>query len=153
VEIVTFLTQVLDASVPRSIAEEARQQLRIAHEYESMSDRLADLLRVYIKLREGRLQLPADQLAGLQELHDAVADFLRRAADAYERGHTPDEKIIQNAAAEINSRIEKIRDDHIQRMIDNSVEPQLTLAFTALLTDYRRIRAHTTNVYEACSVA
>jgi phosphate:Na+ symporter len=149
VEIVTFLTKVLDASVPRSIAQEARQQLRIAHEYESISDRLADVLRAYLKLRKKRLELPADQFAGLRNLHDGVAEFLRQATDAYARRQALDDATVQSTAAAINRRIKGLRNDHLRRMIDSSVDPNLTLIFTGLLTDYRRIRAHTTNVYEA----
>jgi hypothetical protein len=46
-EIVTFLTEAPGCHRPHAIAEEGRQQFRIAHEYESMSDRLASILRHY----------------------------------------------------------------------------------------------------------
>lgn len=149
IEVVTFLTNVLDASVPRSIAEEARQQLRIAHEYESVSDRLADVLRTYLKLRKKRLELPADHFAGLRDLHDAVAEFLQMVTEAYARRQPLDDPVVRGAAAAINRRIKTLRSDHLERMIESSVDPNLTLMFTGLLTDYRRIRAHVTNIYEA----
>jgi Na+/phosphate symporter len=77
-ELISFLTEVLDASVPHAIAEEGQQQLRIAHEYESMGDRLASVLKGYLKLRDQQLVLPDGQREELLDLHDAVTDFLRR---------------------------------------------------------------------------
>jgi phosphate:Na+ symporter len=59
-EIVAFLTDLLDGTVPHSIAQEGRRQLRIAHEYESVGDRLASILKGYERLHDEKLELPAD---------------------------------------------------------------------------------------------
>jgi phosphate:Na+ symporter len=148
-EIVVFLTDVLDATVPHAVAEEGRQQLRIAHEYESTSDRLAGLLKSFSDLREKRLELGADQRADLLDLHDAAADFLRRVTEAYVNRRAMSDAAAQSAAAAINRKIKQLQNDHLQRMIDGPVDPTLSLLFTAMLTDYRRVRAHTVNIQEA----
>jgi phosphate:Na+ symporter len=148
-EIVTFLTEVLDANVPHAIAEEGRQQLRIAHEYESISDRLASILKGYLKLGENHLELPEDQKTELLVLHDAVADFLRDVTAAYADRKAIGDAEAQTVSGAIHHQVRKIRDDHLKRMTESPVSPSLSLIFTGILTDYRRIRAHTLNVNEA----
>jgi phosphate:Na+ symporter len=148
-EIVTFLTDVLDANVPHAIAEEGRQQLRIAHEYESVSDRLASVLKGFLKLRKEQLQLPADQTEALMGLHDMVADFLREVTEAYERREALEDDKAQAANVGIARRVRELRDDHLQRMTESPINPALSLIYTGILTDYRRVRAHTLNIHEA----
>lgn len=148
-EVITFLTDVLDATVPHAIAEEGRRQLRIAHEYESMSDRLAEILRSYAELRERRLELSAEQKAGLLALHDMVADFLRRTAEAYAARRVVDAAEARAASTAIIRQVESLRDEQLRQMTDHPVNPILSLIFTDILADYQRVRAHTMNVQEA----
>ncbi len=148
-EIVAFLTDLLDATVPHAIAEEGRRQLRIAHEYESASDRMASVLKGYVKLREKQLELPADQKDALADLHDAVAAFLAQVSGAYAERRVLREADVQRANAAVLAKVRRLRELHLQYMTDHHVNPNLSLIFTGLLTDYRRIRAHAMNLWEA----
>ena len=130
-------------------AEEGRRQLRIAHEYEASSDRLASVLRAYLKLRDQRLEIPPDQLRSLQDLHETVADFLSRVTAAYEARLTMTAADAQALNASILSQIKRLRDIHLHRMTAHPVNPSLTLLFAGILTDYSRIRAHALNIHEA----
>lgn len=152
-EIMAFLTDLLDATVPHSISEEAKIQLRIAHEYESMSDRLASILRAYLKLKKQKLQLPAEQQEELLQLHDMVAEFLREVTVAYQQRRSLDSATAQSLNTTITRRIKELRNDHLQRMTESPVDPTLSLLLTGILTDYRRVRAHTMNIYEASARA
>lgn len=150
-EIVQFLTEVLDANVPYSVAEEGRQQFRIAHEYESISDRLAGVLKSYLKLRDAKLSIPEQPREELKALHDEVASYLRRVSDAYARRTTMPEAEARAANDAIMTRVRAMREDHLQRMTEGYVDANLSLVFTTLLTEYRRIRAHTTNIHQAAT--
>jgi phosphate:Na+ symporter len=152
-EIVAFLTDLLDANVPHSIAEEGRRQLRIAHEYESVSDRLASVLRGYLKLQDMKLELPADQQEELMELHDQVTGFLRDVTEAYRKRSAMDDASAQSANATITRMVRRLQDDQLQRLTESPVNPQLSMIITAILTDYRRVRAHTLNIHEAVTNA
>jgi phosphate:Na+ symporter len=148
-EIVVFLVELLDSNVPQSIAEEGRKQLRLAHEYESMSDRMSSVLKNYLRLRDRGLELHPDERQALLELHDAVTDFLRQITQAYDNRHVLNEDIVRAANGAIRKKIKALRDDHLTRMTSEGVDPQLSMIYFGLLTDYRRIRAHTLNVHEA----
>jgi phosphate:Na+ symporter len=148
-EIVAFLTDVLDANVSRAVADEGRQQLRIAHEYESVSDRLASILKGFDQLRRQRLELTAQQSQELLELHDEVEAYMKEVSGAYERRVPLADADAHAMNTAVGRRIRALQDAHMQRMIDGEIDPGLTMIYTALLTDYRRIRAHALNIHEA----
>lgn len=149
-EIVVFLSEVLAGNVPPGIAEEGREQLRIAHEFESMSDRLASVLKSHLQLQKKGLELPPEEAQSLLELHDAVTAFLSTVVDAYERRQAIPEADAQAASSTITRQIKRLREQHLRRMTgEERVDPGLSLVYTSILTDYRRIRAHVLNIHEA----
>ncbi|HEU5208035.1 MAG TPA: Na/Pi cotransporter family protein [Longimicrobiales bacterium] len=150
-EIVQFLTEVLDANVPYSVAEEGRQQFRIAHEYESISDRLASVLKNFLRLRDMNIPLPDGPREELLALHDDVASYLRRVSEAYAERTTIPDADARAANDAIANRVRALREEHLQRMTEGYVDANLSLVFTTLLTEYRRIRAHTTNIHQAAT--
>ena len=148
-EIVAFLTDVLDGTVPHSVAEEGRQQLRIAHEYESTSDLLSSVLKNYLRLRERKLELSAEQRRDLEGVHEKLIRYLRHVSDAYENRRRPDDEWVLGINGEIKDRVKQLREGHINQLVDSSMDPGLSMIYTSLLTDYRRITAHARNVYDA----
>jgi phosphate:Na+ symporter len=150
-EVVAFLTATLDSTMPQMVAEEGRQQLRIAHEYESASDRAASILRSFSELRSQRLELSAEQREELQRLHDAVATFVAEVSREFEQRRVMNSADVRAHAETIARLVRESRESQLQRMIDGAVDPGLSLVFTSLLTDYRRIGSHARNVNDAAS--
>jgi phosphate:Na+ symporter len=148
-EIVVFLSEVLAGNVPQGVAEEGREQLRIAHEFESMSDRMASVLKSHLQLQKKELELPPEEAESLLELHDAVTAFLVTVVDAYERRQAIPDADAQSASGAITRQIKRLREQHLRRMTGERVDPGLSLVYTSILTDYRRIRAHILNIHEA----
>jgi phosphate:Na+ symporter len=152
-EIVAYLTDVLNATTPHSVIDEGRSQLRIAHEYESISDRLANALRSFERLRQKRLELGPDHQAELLELHELVMRFVKEAVTGYVKRKPLADSDARRMSDEVNRHVRDLQNAHMQRMVDGSIDPQLTMIYTGLLTDYRRIRAHALNVHEAVAGA
>lgn len=150
-EIITFLTEILDTSVPLTISEEGRQQIRIAHEFESMSDRLTSITKGYLKIRDKKLEFLPEQVEGLNELHNAVSNFLEQVVDAYEHRTMISDELAHDLNNTINSMSRRLMNEHIQRMTEGTVDPNLTIIYTGMLTDYRRVRAHVLNIQEAAA--
>ena len=148
-EIVEFLSAILDARVPHSVAAEGQRQLRLAHEYESMADRLASLLKGKLKLRDNDLQLPREQQLELLELHRLVARFVQATTQAYVNQQPLTEEEAQEMNRAITAYVKKLRSEHLHRMTVSPIDPKLSLIFTDLLTDYRRVRAHALNIHDA----
>ena len=148
-EIVAFLTEVLDANVSHAVAEDAREQLRLAHEYESASDAAVSVLKGFLKLQEAQLELSADQTRDLQALHDEVAAFVKQVVEAYERRQRLDPDAVAAASESITDHVKALRDRHLQLMTDSHIDARLSTWYTSLLTDYRRIKEHALNAHEA----
>jgi phosphate:Na+ symporter len=148
-EVVAFLTTTLDSTMPQMVAEEGRQQLRIAHEYESVSDRAASILRAFAQLRQQRLVLRADQQEDLQQLHGAVTTFLQEVSEAYGERTTIGGASARSHAESIDRLVRTLSDRQLQRMIDGPIDPGLSLVYTGLITDYSRIRSHVRNIHDA----
>jgi phosphate:Na+ symporter len=148
-EIVAYITDILDATVPYSVAEEGRQQLRLAHEYESISDRLASVLRAFEQLRQKDLELAPEQLGALRELHGMIRDFMGEVTEVYEQRRSMPIPIARRTAVAITKKVRQLQAEHLQTMVDSPVDPSLSLVYAGMLTDYRRIRAHVENIHEA----
>jgi len=152
-EIVTFLTDTLDSTVPHAIAAEARQQLRMAHEYESAGDRMASILRAVNRLREQELAFEEYQIQNVRELHDLVAGLLVNVTEGYASRRPMEDTEFRSAYAVVTRRLRGLREGHLRDMTERRIPPTLSLAYGGILTDYRRIRAHALNIHETMTEA
>ncbi len=148
-EVVAFLSDLLASNLPHEVINEGRRQLRIADEYESISDYVATILKFHLKLRNQGHAFDEHQTKQLSELHDLVLNYLKLVTDGYTQ-RTPE--VITKAHSmngEIKHRVRSLRDDHLQALTDKKIEPYVNVAFTSTLNSYVRVSDHTLNVAEA----
>lgn len=148
-EIVAFMANLLSGNIPHDVANEARRQLRMADEYESVSDYLINILKSHLKLQNAGLCFPQEDSERLLELHDMVADYLGLVNRGYERREP---EVITKAHSQghaITLRVKELRDQFLTKMSDEKLDPQVIVAYTAQLNAYRRVREHVLNVAEA----
>lgn len=148
-EIVAFLTHLIAGNVPHDIVDEARRQLRMADEYESISDYIIVVLKSLLKLRRSNLQFSDDERATLTELHGMVAEYLQLISRAYEIRQPEIITKAHSRGEAITHKVKELRDQFLARMSDARLDPQLSVAYTAQLNAYRRIRDHVLNTAEA----
>ena len=148
-EIVTFLSDMLAGNVPHHVIDEARRQLRMADEYESISDYIVSILKSHLKLSRGGLNIPEDQHAQLMKLHDVVADYLRLVSQGYQQRQPETFTKAHTLGDRVKGRVKVLRDEFIEQMSHERAEPQVSVAFTGQLNAYRRIRDHALNIAEA----
>jgi phosphate uptake regulator len=60
-----------------------------------------------------------------------------------------DEARVQSLNKAINREVRRLQDDQLRRMTEDPVDPRVTMIVSTILTDYRRVRAHTLNIHEA----
>ncbi len=147
-EVVLFLSHLLAGEVPHRVSDEARGQIRMAHEYEALSDYQAGVLKGLIKLRKNELEISPEGLDDLKQLHQAVTDYVRMINAA---AHQDGRDIITRARADgkhITRLMKQIRKRHLQRLSDEEVTPLKSLIYLDLLNHYRRMKDHAFNVAE-----
>ncbi|MBO09497.1 MAG: sodium:phosphate symporter [Planctomycetaceae bacterium] len=150
-EFVTFMTNLLSGNVPHRVIEEGREQLRMADEYESISDCLASVQKFQLRLGNQGFQFDEIQRAELGSLHDSVAQYLDLVFNTYEDRQTELDPSAASLATEIAGQVKTLRNKHISELSKNKVEPFVNLAFTSSLAAYRAVRDHGVNIMEAMS--
>ncbi len=149
-EIVTFMSNLLVGNVPHGVVDEARRQLRMADEYESVSDCIASVLKANRHLHRHEMKLLPDQRTELLELHDMVAEYLDAVSRCY-RELEPDERVgelIQRGDA-ITKHAKTLGKRLLARPPEDRIEPRSMVAYNRAVAAYRRIRDHLVNIAEA----
>ncbi len=150
-ELSAFVTHLLSGNIPHAVAEEARQQLRMADEYESVSDYVADLDKFDRKLRRDGHRFSPKQREGLIELNRHLAEYLttiNQALDQENRGVATKTEAISKR---IRTEIKQLRREHLEELSDGGMAPAVSIAYMASLNAYARVRDHSQNIAEAIS--
>ncbi len=149
-EIVTFMSNLLVGNVPHDVVEEARRQLRMADEYESVSDCIASVLKANRHLDRHGVRLPEDHRAELLELHDMVAEYMALVSRAYEqwrREEIPSGLIVHGER--ITKHAKSLGKQLLAKMPEEHLEPRATVSYNRAVAAYRRMRDHLVNIAEA----
>lgn len=146
-EITEFLGKLLSGNVTHEVTNEARWQVRMADEYESISDYIASIQKMQIKLRKNKL-VPCE--AGQQELlalHDRTAEYLDYISAALaEKADVHREALIRSD--ELTSLMKEARNSHLERLAAGESSPLMSLVLPDMMAAYRRIKDHALNIAE-----
>ena len=148
-EFVKFMTSLLSGNVPHRVILEGRQQLRMADEYESISDCLVSIQKFQLRLGKQGHYFGEKQRTALNSLHDDVARHLGLVSSTYEERQFEFNADALSLAKEITSSIKQLRNSHISDLSEDRIEPYVNLAFTSSLAAYRAVRDHAVNIMEA----
>ena len=148
-EIVEFLSSLLSGNVPRHIMDSGRIQLRMADEYESISDYITTILKLKLKLRNTNIQMPEIAERQILDLHNHVCEYVDFINEAV-KDNNPE--ILGRAATDgdaITHLVKECRTKHLERFEAGHTSPLKSLIFTDMLSSYRRIKDHALNIAEA----
>jgi phosphate:Na+ symporter len=141
----------LAGNVQHAVADEARRQLRMADEFESVSDYVADLDKFDRKLRRDGHRFTPDQRAGLNELNGQLLAHLVSINEALKQGNRNILVETMPTAQRIRKRIKQLRRKHLDDLSNGDVPPLVNVAILASLTAYGRVLDHTQDIAEAIS--
>lgn len=149
-EIVEFLGEVMAGNISHEAVEESRRQVRMADEFESISDYVTAILKLRLKIRDGQLHITPEGTQDLLTLHDMTAryiDLINKNANA---DAVPPEFFSEakTKGTAITVNMKECRSRHLVRVGDGIASPLKSLIFTDMLTSYRRIKDHAFNIAE-----
>lgn len=150
-EVVEFLSNLMSSNIPQQITIEARRQLRIADEYESISDYMTGVFKLKKKVIKAGLLISETGNNELRQLHDAVDTFLQHVNAAVRDDSAVSERVQQGLHAEgkaITRLVKTFRASHMRRVEYREVSPLKSLAYTDMLSGYRKIKDHGLNIIE-----
>ena len=146
-EITEFLGGLLSGNVTHDIIDEARGQVRLADEYESISDYIAGILKMQMKLRSNKLVPSPEGQQEMFELHDLTTDYLKFiCVSLCERTDIRGEAVMRSD--ELTRLMKEFRERHLERLANGQVSPLVSLVIPDMLSAYRRIKDHALNIAE-----
>ena len=146
-EITEFLGGLLAGNVTHETVTEARGQIRLADEYESISDYIAGILKMQIKLRNNKLIPSQEGQQEMLELHDLTMDYLKFICISLCE-HTDIRSEAVMRSDELTRMAKEFRARHLERLADGKTSPLLSLVIPDMLSAYRRIKDHALNIAE-----
>lgn len=150
-EIADFVTKLLSGNVPHSVAVEARRQIRIADEYESISDYVQNLDKFDRKLRRGGLRFTSEQLDSLRTLNNYVSEYLAAVNQGLVHENDNTLSISEPLSKRVRDEIKQLRKRHLDDLSGGQIPPEVSVAFLASLNAFARVRDHSRNIAETIS--
>jgi phosphate:Na+ symporter len=148
-EIIVFIDKMLAGNLSHSVTTEARKQLRMADEYESISDYIISILKLKCKLRNNQLKFAPEGDEEMIILHDSIAAYLDLIQNAVHNKNREALSKIQSLSKRIVAQVKDIRAEHLSRLEQQKTTPLASLIFMDMLSAYRRIKDHGLNIAEA----
>jgi phosphate:Na+ symporter len=150
-EVSAFVTNLLAKTLPHKIADEARRQLSLVDEYESISDYLAGLDKFDRKLRRDGFRFTDQQRDELRNLNGRVIEYLQAVNAGVVRNNHHVHRETDGASRRIKSQIKQLRKRHLEDLSRGDIPPQVSVAFLAALNAYARVRDHLETIAETVS--
>ncbi len=147
-EVVLFIGHLLAGEVPHKVTEEANAQIRMAHEYEALSDYQTNVLKSWIKLRKNNLAVSEEGLNALLQLHEQVDRYIHMINQAVRRN---DAQALTQARIDGNTitrLMKETRKQHLARLANDEVAPMKSLIYLDMLNHYRKMKDHALNIAE-----
>ena len=147
-EITDFIGHLMTGNIPHSATEQAHSQLRLADEYESVSDYIVTILKLTLKMLDTNEKLSEQGQTEILDLHRAVNEYIDSINTAL---NTENINILETAETQGNAitvLMKKYRSSHLNRLSLGTCTPIKSLIFTDILNSYRRIKDHILNIAE-----
>ncbi len=150
-EVSEYITNFLAGNIPHAIADEARLQLRMADEYESVSDYIVQLDVFDRKLRRDGHRFTAEHRKDLGDLNRHLAEYLASINEALTQKNRNILVKTSPISKRIKSEIKQLRHKHLDELSGGTISPAISVAFLASLNAYSRVLDHTVNIAESIS--
>jgi phosphate:Na+ symporter len=148
-EVVEFLSHILAGNIPQDVVTAGRMQLRVADEYESVSDYVANILKLRMKLHNANAQISREGINDILNLHDKVSAYVDTISDALRDNNTDILSRARTDGDAITLQMKDLRSRHFDRIKSKNVSPFKSMTYIDILSAYRKIKDHTLNIAEA----
>ncbi|QDV16428.1 Na+/Pi-cotransporter [Gimesia panareensis] len=149
-EITSYITHLLAMDLSQEVIAEGRCQLRMADEYESISDYLQRIAKFRLKLKKQGRSFDEPHNDSLLEVLAMVEGQLHQVTEAYQ--HAENQDIVAatvQSGSEIKDKVKSLSKEHLDYLSEEKVDPYINVSYTSTLNALRRVRDHIVNLAEA----
>lgn len=147
-EIVEFIGRIMAGNISHEIIQDGRRQLRMADEYESISDYITGILKLRLKMRDTEQAMTQEGIEDLLKLHDKTAAYITLVNASVKAEDAEFFSEAQTKGSGITKFMKECRTRHLARVSDGLASPLKSLIYTDMLTAYRKIKDHAFNIAE-----
>ncbi len=148
-EITTYITHLLAMDLPQDVITKGRCQLRMADEYESISDYLERIAKFRLKLNKQGRVFDETHNNSLLDLLRLVEKQLNHVTSAYQQENMDVVTSTVQTGEEIKQKAKTLQREHLEYLSSEKVDPYINVSYTATLNAMRRVRDHVVNLAEA----
>lgn len=148
-ELVVFLTALLSQELISKIAKETQEQIKRADEYESVSDYVVVILKLFLRLENAKLNFDEEEVKDILDLHDSVFKYYKFIFKAF-CDDTPNVIVAARSRGEaITHQFRQMRSRHLAKLSEKHLDPLICTVYPDILSGYRRIKEHLLTSAEA----
>lgn len=149
-EIISFTSKILSKNPTADVAQQVREQIRMADEIESVSDYFILVLKSALKLKNDGLEMPEFIRVGFDDLDEKTLLFFKDINRAYGNRVKARYFLEQfySTCRSLTAKIKELRTEFMMKMEEEHYDPLLIVAVNSQLTFYRRICEHLLNIAE-----
>jgi len=153
-DVSTFLGKVMTSQLSSDVAYRARMLLRVADEYESVSDEVVSLLKLVKRMQKHEMVLSDKGREEMFALHDRCTAFADTITESFRSGKEQAPDVLGHMKFDshaITEQIKTIRASQLQRLADRvpGVDPMKIVVLLDMLNVYRRLKENCLNIGEA----
>lgn len=147
-EVVEFIGHIMAGNITHDTMKTAREQLRMADEFESISDYVTTIVKLRLKMKDTDQVLSPEALEDILLLHEKVTVYIQNVYKAVESENTAFLSEAMTKGSAITKFMKECRNRHLIRVGDGKATPLKSLIYTDMLSGYRRIKDHAFNIAE-----
>jgi len=148
-EIIEFVNKLMSGNLSTDAASEVRKQLRMADEYESISDEIIIIMKLCVKMKKRGQKFSKQDKSDIAALHKLVSNHVADISHAVKTNNSDFMAKSMNDGKLINHMIKEHRTRHLNNLGTKQASPLLSLLYTDMLNSYKRIKDHSINIAEA----
>ncbi len=147
-EILSFLTKLMSQNISTHLVYIARRQIRLAEEYESISDYVVRILKIHLRLLKDGQKWSEDKTISIISLHNKISEYLDVMHHSLQINDRKTACKMHVESPQIVHMIKDFRNQHLERLSKGAISPLESTSYTDLLTCYRKINDHAFNIME-----
>lgn len=148
-EITHYITHLLSMDLPQEIISNGHCQLRMADEYESISDYLERIAKFRLKLKKQGRVFDQAHNDSLLDLLNMVEKQLKHVTTAYIEDNSDVVAATVESGEDIKRKVKTLQREHLDYLSAEKVDPYINVSYTSTLNAMRRVRDHVVNLAEA----
>lgn len=125
----------------------------VVNDIERIADHSENICNLYLMLRDHKNKFEQEYIEDIQKLKIQIDSIIEHSYSMFKRGYSQaDTRVgvkVKIKEEQIDLKVEKLREEHVDRLNQGKCTPIFSIAFTDILNNMERIADHADNIASA----